>query len=192
MVNKRGIELSINFIVVLIITLVIFGFGVRFISTLFTQAKELKDISVNELDQKIEDLVCDNADRVCTGIGKKTIQRNSLDVFGIKIFNIGDNPAFTIDVTTPVDASYTPPQEYLGFDKNNQKILISPDSDGFHGLIIYPQHREIQIEKNTETKIGLGVQVPKNAVVGTYILNARIQNGGADYGSIQKLYVVVP
>ncbi|MDP3766212.1 MAG: hypothetical protein Q8R04_06900 [Nanoarchaeota archaeon] len=177
MINKKAIELSLNFIVILIISIVIFGFGVRFISKLSSQATELQDITTGELDERIGNLVCEGSDRVCIGIDRKTIRRTKFDVFGLKIINILDSQGFDIIVARPVPSGYT---------KNKAEI----QSDN---LIWNPQSRTVFTEKNEEKNLGIGIQVPANAVSGTYIFDVKIQTqDGKPYSQVQKLYVDVP
>lgn len=177
MLNKRAIELSLNFIVILIISIIIFGFGVRFIQRLSSQATELQEITTSELDERIGNLVCEGSDRVCVGIDRKTIRRTKFDVFGLKIINILDTQNFDIIVARPSPSGYT---------KNKQPI----ESDS---LIWNPKTRSVFIEKNEEKNLGTGVQVPANAVSGTYIFDVKIQTAdGKPYSATQKLYVDVP
>ncbi len=178
MFNKRSIELSLNFIVIFIISVIIFGFGIKFISNLSSEATELQEITISELDQRIGNLVCEGADRVCIGIDRKTIKRSNFDVFGIKIINILDSPDFEIKVS---------PSSPAGFKKDKSPISSS-------NLIVIPKERTINIEKNEEKSFAIGIQVPQNAVSGTYIFNVEIteKQNGNPYSPIQKLYVDVP
>ena len=177
MTNKKAIELSLNFIVILIISLVIFGFGINFISRLSSQATELQDLTINDLDERIGNLVCESSERVCIGIDRKTIKRSNFGVFGLKIVNILDTQNFDIVVSRPVPSGYT---------KNNAGI--SNDN-----LVWTPKSRSVVIEKNEEKNLGIGIQVPSNAEPGTYIFNVEIKTaGGKPYSQIQKLYVDVP
>lgn len=176
MLNKKSIELSLNFIVILILSIIIFGFGVRFISKLSSQAIELQDVTTSELDERIGNLVCEGSDRVCIGIDRKTIRRTKFDVFGLKIINILESQDFEIAVSRP-----SPP----GYTKNNQPV----QSDN---LIWNPKARSVFIEKNEERNFGIGVQVPADAVSGTYIFDVKIQAGGKPYSNTQKIYVDVP
>ena len=66
--KKAAVELSLNFLVVLIISIVLFGFGVIFIRNLFSQATDLRDLTLEELDDRIADLICEGTDRVCIEI----------------------------------------------------------------------------------------------------------------------------
>ena len=182
MSNKKGIELSMNFIVILIISIIIFGFGVRFIYTLSSKATELQGLTLGELDDRIGNLICEGSDRVCVGQDKKTIQRGKFDVFGLKIINILDNEKeFSIEIK-PTSSLF------LGFQKD--KSQIPPDKP----LTVIPQLRPATIEKNEERNFGIGVQVPSDAVAGTYIFNINVTIGltGAEYVKVQKLYVDVP
>ena len=88
MLGRKAIELSLNFIVILIISIIIFGFGIRFISQLSSQATELQEITTAELDERIGNLICEGSDRVCVGIGRKTIDVDSArgtDVIGDRV-----------------------------------------------------------------------------------------------------------
>lgn len=177
MLNKKAVELSMNFIVILIISIIIFGFGIRFISKLSSQATELQEMTTSELDERIGSLVCEGSDRVCIGIDRKIIKRTKFDVFGLKMINILDSQNFDVTVSRP-----NPP----GYAKNKQEIK----SDN---LVWVPQARSIFIEKNEEKNLGIGVQVPADASPGTYIFDIKIKTSdGKQYSATQKLYVDVP
>ena len=177
MLGKKAIELSLNFIVILIISIIIFGFGVRFISKLSFHATELQEITTAELDERIGNLLCEGSDRVCVGIDRKTIRRTKFDIFGLKIVNILESQNFDITVERPTPSGYTISKEEIQIDN----------------LIWNPKQRSVFIEKNEEKSLGIGVQVPANIVSGTYIFNVRIQTAdGKPYSNIQKLYVDVP
>ncbi|HLC62056.1 MAG TPA: hypothetical protein VJI52_03520 [Candidatus Nanoarchaeia archaeon] len=178
MLKKGAIELSVNFLVIIIISIVVFGFGVYFISKLSATAADLTQMTTSELDQKIANLVCEGYDRVCIGTEKKVIQKKKFDVFGIKIFNVEANQYFT------VTASST---KRIGPDK-------SVNSIGSGEIFINPENRpQVLISQNEEKSIGVGVQVNPSAQSGTYILDVKIlRSGGSEYVPTQKLYVEVP
>ena len=181
MINKKAIELSMNFIVILILSIVIFGFGIVFISKLSSQANELQELTISDLDERIGELVCEGSDRVCIGIDRKIIKRKEFKVFGIKLLNIIDSQFFDITIE---------PSSPKGYKKDKTPIESTSPS-----LTINPNQRSDYIEKNEEKSIGIGIQVPPNAVSGTYIFNVKIQQttqAGKQYVPIQKLYVDVP
>ena len=178
--NKNAaVELSVNFLVVIIITIVIFGFGIKFVYDLYSKADSLQGMTESEVDEKIGNLACDTSDIVCISADKKIIKKGSHDFFGVKIVNILDTPEFVVTVTKA-----DPP----GFKKDKSPILLADDH-----LILNWKTRALSIPKNEERTIGVGVQVPKDAVTGTYIFNIRIETKlGASYSRIQQIIVDVP
>ena len=176
---KKGIELSLNFLVTIIIALVIFGFGVKFIYTLAAQATDLQSITTDELDNKIGQLLCDSTDRICIGIDKKTIQKEKFDIFGIKVININPGSDFEMLITP------------TGHIKNNGPIM-PVDS----GKIKIKYRQNFFIDRNGEESLGVGVEVSKDAESGTYILDVDIKQitstGAEPYAGLHKLYVEVP
>lgn len=169
---KKGIELSINFLVTIVIALTIFGFGVRFIYTLASEATELESLTTSELDKRIGDLLCESTDKVCIGKDKKVIRKGDFDVFGIKIINIQDVTDFEIIISRPDIPGYTP---------NNNPIFGDE-------LKWNPKSRTERLEREEENEFGLGISVPKTAISGTYIFDVRVE----PYGTLHKLYVEVP
>ena len=177
MLSKRAIELSMNFIVIIIITIIIFSFGILFIRNLSQNANDLTQLTLKDIDQRISDLSCDGSSRVCISPDTITIQKKKFDVFGIKIINAGNDANFIITVTY---------QSPLGYKKDASPITSPP-------LKLNPSApRAVSIMKNDGKKIGIGVEVPANAVSGTYILDIDIRTSAGLYVPIQKLYVNVP
>lgn len=176
MLNKKSIELSLNFIVIILISVVIFSFGIFFIRSLSHEVTDLTQLTLEGIDQMISDLACDGSARVCISPVTKTIPRKKFGVFGIKIVNVINNQNFDVAVT-----SSSP----LGYTRDNTPITSPP-------LTLNPAARALTIKKNEDKKIGIGIQVPANAVSGTYIFNVEIKNAGVPYVQVQKLYVDVP
>ena len=176
--NKKAIELSLNFIVTIIISIVIFSFGIWFISSLVHHANDLKDLTVKDLEDRIGDLVCQGSERVCIGNDRKIIPRTKLDVFGLKVMNIMDSQQFTIIVTA---------SNPMGFTKEKQPINNGPP------LELKYQTTSVLINQNDEHNFAIGVQVSANAASGTYIFNVDIKKEDeTSYVGIQKFYVEVP
>ncbi len=174
--NKKGIELSMNFIVVIILSIVIFGFGIQFISRLFTQGTDITKMSESELDEKIRNIVCEGSERVCIADESIRVGRKRIGYFGIKIFNILEGQNFDIAVSRPNPSGY-----------RRDKSEIYSDN-----LVWFPQQRTVYIGANEERKIAVGIEVPSNATPGTYIFDVGIKSQeGSDYARTQKLYVEV-
>ena len=182
--DKRGIELSLNFLVIIILSVVVFSFGISFIYNLLNQATELQSLSTNDLDNKIGNLACEGFDRVCIGIDRKTIRRTQFDVFGVKLLNVNDNPLFDVTVSPSEDF----PSSQLGFKQDKSPITNPPNPM----LLVNPSSRGLEIEKNNGKAFAVGIEVPPNAVSGIYIFNVNIRQAGQNYVPVQKLYVEVP
>ena len=177
MKGKRGIELSMNFIVVLIISIVVFAFGIRFIYKLVSDTNDFAGMTFDQLDDAISSLICGSSDRVCITGDQKEVRRDQIAVFGIKIMNVLDSQNFNIIVTRPSPGGYT---------KNNKEI--------FGDKIDWkPKIRSVYIASNEEMKVGVGIYVPKTAVSGDYIFNVDIRSqDGSPYSNMQKFYVNMP
>lgn len=182
--HKKGVELSINFLVIMIISLTVFGFGIYFISRLSSQANELADMTLGELDQRIGELICEGSARVCIGIERQAIRKEKLGVFGLKILNLDDAQQFEVTVK---------PSNPIGFDSNNKPILVTGTFDGLDITPpVYTTARAVSIDKNEEETVGIGIHVPKEAIPGTYIFNVDIKDGSGNvYSKTQKIYVDV-
>ena len=183
MLNKKSIELSLNFIVIIIISVVIFSFGILFIRNLSQGANEMSQLTLADLDQRISDLACEGSERVCISPDTKTISRKKFDVFGIKIVNVINDQNFDIIVSYP---------NPLGYKKDNTPIASPPLTFNPPPLKLNPAKRSVIIKKNEGKRIGIGVEVPANAVSGTYIFNVEIKTASGPYVTLQKFYVNVP
>jgi len=173
---KKGFELSLNFLVTVIIAIVILFFGIRFISNLVTETSNLESLTTDQLDNKIENLLCE-AEKVCIGITKKTIQKGEFDVFGIKIINVISDDGFSDEFNVNIQVSK--------LIKDNNEII---DPDKLNKINLKYRTDNIVIEKNDDGNIGIGVEVAKDAVSGTYILDVEVPQ----YDEVYKIYVEVP
>ena len=89
--SRKGIELSINFIVILILSLIIFVGGLVFTTKFFNMAMDEKARLDKETEAKIDQLLADGAP-VAIPQNKKAIKRGHSDVFGLGIRNIYREP----------------------------------------------------------------------------------------------------
>ncbi|MBI2523213.1 hypothetical protein HYW19_02395 [Candidatus Woesearchaeota archaeon] len=174
---KRGIELSLTFLVTIILAVIILAFGVRFLYSLTSEATELDKISTEQLDKKFAELSCSSNEKVCIGIIRKRVPKGKTDAFGFKIINIDATTEFKVEVN-PSKA----------FDKQNNEIP---------NRIEFKYNDElVEIEKNEEKSLGIGFEVPKDAVSGTYVFDVGVKYRANDvfvqYNELQKIYIEVP
>ena len=180
--NKKAFELSINFIVILIISIVIFGFGIKLAYDIMHQADELKGITVNEIEAHLENIMCDSSERICIGTSTKEIRPNKPGFFTVGILNSHDNTEdFYVDV-----------EKGNAYDKYDNEI---PNP------LSWLLNNKITINPNEQEKVGIAVKVPGGTKKGTYVLNVYVcsdervsceKDSDNRYGTTQKIYVVVP
>ncbi|HLC80668.1 hypothetical protein J4207_04230 [Candidatus Woesearchaeota archaeon] len=166
--RKAAIELSMNFLVVIIISLVILAGGV---SLLYKFIKVGKDSIVLIDDQtrvQLEQLL-DDGSLVALPYVAKTIKRGNDFVFGLGVLNIKAGGKLTF--TTIIKQS-----------KGAGELPVLYDSIPF------------ALEKNQKHTQGILISVPKNAPSGTYIFDVKVLIEGEDdpYGGVKKITVTVP
>ncbi|MBI2138892.1 hypothetical protein HYU13_04840 [Candidatus Woesearchaeota archaeon] len=205
---KRGaIELSTNFLVIMIISLVIFGSSLALTKKFFGKASDIKQLYDEKTESEIERLL-DDGSRVAIPFDKKRIPNGEFATFGIGILNalnIGVENNFRLRIRFK-----------SAFDKNNQQICTNPASCAPNAWLRtadgIPDSDGIYIDKsiknNQQQKVILGVEV-KNAPAGTYIFDIKVcynvpsgtipppsdctESGYPfAYDSLKKVYVEVP
>ncbi|MBW2984232.1 hypothetical protein KY361_03900 [Candidatus Woesearchaeota archaeon] len=184
--NKKGIELSVNFLVTIILAITIFVFGIMFARNLLGGAEDITRMSEEDLDAKMDDLMCPGDERVCFGVRTKTAKRGELVIFGIRILNVLDDPKEFIIEVNAIGAIL----------KGERDITNLPNLVIFKSvkpLAVLPERRTETIDTNDDMKIGVGIQPANNAPPGKYILDIYVRCPGCDeevYG-YNKLYVEV-
>ena len=160
-------ELSINFIVTLIITIVVFALGIVFVQKIFKVA----DDAVEPLDEQTE-MQLDNAlargEIVALPSNYKEIKRGSKEVlgFGLGISNqlqTAKDFEVLVKLSTAVD-------EY-------GNVFSDLDMDaGSWGTFAKPH--TYSIENNGIKKIPLSFKLPRGTDKGTYVFNLYVCYGG--------------
>ena len=184
--NKKAIELSINFIVMMIISLAIFGSGMKLTYDLYDKATK-QSVQLNSQTQEQISSILDDGALVAIAFNEKTIQRTEKDVFGIGIFNTFGSSEN--DFYIKVDC-------YKGSDSNPTSNI---------GLLYENQH---VIANNEKKIIKIQAVVDKTAEQGIYICNVCVGRDRSEIinqhcntqvpktdlynNRIQKIYINVP
>jgi len=156
--NKRAVELSINFLVVVIISIVVLGLGIRLLYTLYGGAVEIRDVSLEDIDKQIGALVCEGTESACIGKDTQTIKRGDLGIFGLKVLNlVGSNMDFEITAT-----------KGKFIEKDGTEGTFSSDIEC---LPTCGNSRTETIHNHEEKDIAIGIKPGKNADSGTYIFD---------------------
>jgi len=139
--NKKAVELSMNFLVMVILSIVVLSMGIVFVTRLFSEAAKIPDSLNQKTETEIARLLS-SGERTAIYPGEITIPRGKADVFGLGILNIAsDNAekcfyvnaqvsstAVAKDGITPITVTnqieIIVKQQYAVENKDNIKILI--------------------------------------------------------------------
>jgi hypothetical protein len=170
--KKGGIELSINAIITIIMSLVILGLGLGLLMNFISGSDEIKFQMDQQTEQQIENLLTQKGQKVAFPFHKVEITRSNSKVVGLGIMNIlRENKEFEIIIELSG-----------GLDDNNQPLKDNID---------FLYQKDVFLNENENKKIPISVDVPKDASNGEYIYNIRVSTNGEIYGNLQKLYVTV-
>ncbi|MBW2974967.1 hypothetical protein KY366_04585 [Candidatus Woesearchaeota archaeon] len=195
--KKSALQLSVSFIVIIIICLVVFISSIYIVRRFFTHAEDIKRIYDERAEKEIERLL-DDGSRVAIPFDRKTIVNGDFNTFGIGVLNmLGTGPSnkFMINISfnkaydrldSLICQSSDPNTDSCG---NPETWLQTTAGIGDESGIIK------MIRNNEQEKFLLGIGV-KNAPAGTYIFDVvvRYYNGTdwVQYDTLHKIYVEVP
>ena len=160
--NKRGIELAVNFFVIMIISLVILGMGIYLVSLFFKTTEELKTNLDEQTSKEIQKILFEGK-RVAIPLSNTELKRGKGHTFGLGILNIlGETKNFKVHIGDgPIIKS-----------DNTQ---INEDQNGYTPLE-HIQDNIKEIQNNEQEITGVPVRVPRSAQLGTYVLNVYVCN----------------
>jgi hypothetical protein len=174
--KKASIELSVNFIVVMIISVVLLGIGIKLMADFVNKAHNM-EIKVSEYNKEQMRKLLYDGSLVSSYPSSVTLNRGEYTDFGIGIYNqLGSDQTFSISI---------------------DRVDIS---SGDNPTLDYRRGRPIPIKNNElYTDIGIRITAPKNSPPKTtYIYNVYVCNSTScgkefpyRYGDLQKLYINV-
>lgn len=167
--NRKGIELSINFLVILIISIIIFSFGVAFVFNLWKNLPHPSDAPQINL--------CDgNNEKICVEKNNIQLNYNKPEIIKIQLDNVLDrNSDFEINL-----------EKNGWFDKN--KILHDED----YNITIMPMKETKRILSNEKGEFTIAFIANQPVKSGTYVVDIKfIISDNKQYGNTQKVYLSV-
>lgn len=182
--SKKGvIGLSVNLIVIIIISLVILGSGLTLLYKLIGGAEETKALLDTRTEAELERLLIDQGKKVALPRHTSTVYAGQTQVFGLGILNI-DESRFGRQFTLTVALS-----KFL--DLQGNEISPSPDVSSW---LRYNQG-SLTIEENQHHTEPILVKIPKDAKKGAYIFNVQVSCTGSGpcdpYDNIKKFTINV-
>ncbi len=163
MEKKGAIGLSVNMIVIIIISLVVMGLGISMLYTLVGESAELHEGISQKTDAELERLMTDQGKKVAVPFSVATVARGDTHVYGLGIANVGGtgNEFFVkVELSNIVDSKeneITP----SGYDQAVQKWLRF-------------RKGSITVEEEDHHKEPILIRVPSNAIKGQYSFNIRV------------------
>lgn len=173
--NKKAFELSINFLVVVIIAIVMLALGMKLITDFFGKATEIHAIIDEGTKAEINEMLS-RGEQVAVPFNLKQIRRGEDDTFGIGVLNTAKTP-LDFQPTISFDEAFAEDDSQIT-DVNEADWLLY-DSESF------------SLGPSEDKQIPVLVKVPETADSGTYIFNVRVLQNGNTYGSTNKIRVVV-
>ena len=194
--NKKAIELSINFIVITILSLIVLGIGFYLVTHIFTTAEEYKAELDEQTQENILETLRQSGELVSLPINKYTILRGGHTILGIGVLNdIGDLETFYPTLTC---------NEAIDADQNelcavNNGVSCDIEATAYCNDWITVDTTGITLENRKSEIVGIVVLVPDNAPEGTYGFTFKVctgnycgMSGSTQYGPTKKLYITVP
>jgi len=185
--NKRGIELAINFIVMLIMAIAVFSGGLLFAGKFFRQAGATKAVLDTQAQRQIEALLNDGSP-VVLPVHTKTIRRSKYDTFALGILNIKSDAEHTFTIDPPVFTSAVEPPP-------SKKIVCTASKpDGCGALpTIQMGKSTATLKKNEKTSIMILVDVGSTVKRANYLYKITVKDKNDDvYDFPVQMIVKVP
>jgi hypothetical protein len=192
MSKRAAIELSMNFLVIMILAIVILSMGIYFAVTTFAKANEINDRIDRQTEKQIYDLL-DTGDPVVAPLNTAEIERGKYHVFWVGVRNIDYTSKFKVIVygvdDTEEGCNATDP-------KNIQFIMPFKVVDGANLYQTNPQ----DIKEHDKATFSVIVKAPASSKPCDYIINAIVwrcadplgcADPTAEYSTMQKIYATV-
>ncbi|MFH1072199.1 MAG: hypothetical protein V1743_02105 [Nanoarchaeota archaeon] len=189
MQSKKGFELAVNTLVVIILSLVLLGVGFWLFFTLSEQTMKIDQDVSDQLKSQIEQEMENSGSRVVIPTVAKTIERGKTDYYTIGIQNVLSNGE-TFSVITQLPSMTDLLGNIVSCGSANCPNIITTGLEGFTILQNEKEYRKIW------------VKVPKNAEKGQYIIDVNVCSGttgneppcttSVKYPPPFKIYVLVP
>lgn len=177
--NKKGIELSVNFLVTLILAIVVFGMAIYLASMIFGGGASMAEKKFSDFDRQVGEMACYASDNVCINIKTETINRGNLKTLAVTVKNVLDQKQFRVIVINSRYVDAAGQEKTSGFTKLN---LFGMDTLG----------RIETLEKAEKKTFGIGAEVPKTAPSGQYTLSVTVEYADPGENPAWEPYVERP
>ena len=172
---KRGFELSISVLVVIIISLVILSSGIILLYKFYSGSVDIKQQLDDRTEAQLASLM-ERGERVAVPFSSATLQRGRQQVIGVGVLNIDGESSHVYSIKIELSDA---------FDVGDKEITNVRLDD----WMLYDSE-ERTLQPNEQWKLPVLVMVPKDAESGRYIFNIVVSEDSSDY-AIKKVYITV-
>jgi len=152
--NKKGIELAVNFLVVIILGIAMFSLALGLLYQIVDQTEDIRDKTLDQLDSEISFMACSRSEQVCLQENRLTIERGKVNNLGVKILNVNTAKTyFKMSLNAPTATTLNP--------------------DEIYNLPEVP--RLIDIDGQKDFTAGMSFQVGKDTMSGQYVYSMTIE-----------------
>lgn len=169
--SRKAFELSVNFLVVIILSVTLLSLGIYFVKTMYESSKDIQSALDKQTEEQIESLL-DQGYSFAIPINTRYIQSGGSALFGVGILN-----------------SYNLKQEFQlnikfsdAFDKDKARITNAEQ----YFSVLYDD-KAFNLEPDENKKISVKMQTKKGIPSGTYIFDAE----ASPYTELNRISVVV-
>ncbi len=163
--GRRGMELAVNTLVVLILGLIIVGSGIALIYGIFDKAKAMPEQVSHALESQLFDILLSSNDRVATLQNVKAGARKEMLIFPVAVSNQLEGVQATFKAVKAIKAQTAP-------TGSNCDSSSPPPSCPTMELIDEP----FTLKRYDRKAFPVGIQIPKDAVAGQYTYRLNITN----------------
>jgi len=179
--SKKGVALTINFIVLIIVAVVALALGIKVSTNIFSQGQQVANALTPSMEAQLDNLL--EKERIAAYPASREIRRGKEATFAIGIVNTEEESQFLVNASIQ-----------KGYDEKDKPINY--DYSQFEFVYI----SEYIIAKGNTKKLLLLVKAPDDVPKGTHIINIYACNGedfptsctaSNAYDTVEKVYVVV-
>ena len=209
MFNKKAFQLSVTFLVMIIITIVIFSFSLYLIKQFFTATGEIEKQISGDIQKEIERRLRESGEKVAIPINQGEINIGDSKAFGLGIMNTLGGPPTTFHIT--MNLAENPLRDTFGHYTLDGDFVEDSLADPvfINENWLFENIPSVEIENNEQVVIPLTIRVdPKHSLITksqedtTYVFNVCVttaplsgvcQKGAPNLytDTVYKIYVVV-
>jgi hypothetical protein len=167
MANKKGIELSINFLVMIILSLVIFSFGIYFVYKIYFNLPKPPEMELP---------ICESMEKLCLTKDTLKMETSKLALTKLYVGNMENNEE-TFNIVFVTD-KWIDSRQVMHNEVYQVRILANKD--------------DINILPNEKQEITIGFETETTLEKGTYIVDLNVyRSDGTLYDQTIKIYLEV-